>query len=730
MLNGKNVFWLGVLSLALTGAVTAQPADRARENDSFILAANKVSAKYTATYLGNGNLGVSSSQLGTLPTHSYMAWIYEHYPGDVARNASLPGWNAINYFNGKNWLNDAKISSEILQDYRQTLDMYDAVLNTRYKWNDNGKITGVEAEAFVSRANPNLAVIRFEIIPNYSGKVKVDFPIHEWPEPQRMKLAKIADIKVKMINGLPDVWYPGHMKVEQHSANGRQQSAQESVVARPDGDTTQVAIACDMSWSKNVASPDINADTSDGNTFVSVSFDAKAGVRYTFYKYVGIVSSRESGDPLPDARRVASMAALAGYEKALTENEDAWHQLWKTDITITGNPQLQKVIHSSMFYLLCSARKGSDFGIPPMGLSSDGYYGHIFWDSDTWMFPPLLLMHPNIAKSMVMFRYKALPAAEANAKLNGYKGAMYPWESDENGEEACPKFAYQNALYENHVTGDVAFAQWQYFLATGDTAWLSDYGYPVIKATADFWKSRATFDPEKNRYDINKVVSVDEGLIGVNDDAYTNLVARRNLEIAMRAAELLRKPADPQWQQVAEKLYIPYDSTKHCYLTYENAPPQSLGAVVPLLYYPLELSVPENVKANDLTNALDFTKKNGSGVMMGITLYQIVAAEIQNRKLFDDFFNMSYKPYIRGAFNVFAETPENMSTNFLTGAGGFLQQVLFGYTGLRITEKGLVPKYKPMLPRGVREVTIRNIHFRGKLYDVVVKTGKTRLIEK
>ena len=727
MLNKNLILFSAVLFLALAGAATARQSEPTHVNSSFILTADNVSAKYTATYVGNGNIGIPSSQLGTLPTRSYMAWIYEHHPGDVARNASLPGWDAVNFFNGKNWLNNARISGSVLRSYRQTLDMYNGILETRYNWNDRGRMTEIESGIFVSRPNPNLAVMRFEATPRYSGMVKVDFPIHEWPEPKRMELAKIADIKVKMINGLPDVWYPGHMKVEQHSAVSRQQSAEESLVAVPDGDTSRVAIAADISWSENVGSPVIETGTPDGRTSVTVAFDAKAGERYVFYKYVGIVSSRESGDPLSQARQVASAAASEGYEKALMDNEDAWHKLWETDIILKGNPQLQKVIHSSIFYLLGSSRAGSDFGIPPMGLSSDGYYGHIFWDSDTWMFPPLLLMHPDIARSLVMFRHHALPAAEANARLNGYKGAMYPWESDENGNEACPKFAYQNALYENHVTGDVAFAQWQYFLATEDTAWLRRYGYPVIRETADFWVSRSTYDPADGKYNINHVVSVDEGLVGVNNDAYTNLVAIRNLQIADKAASLLREQPDPQWRNVAEKIYIPYDSTKHCYLTYENAPPQSLGAVVPLLYYPLELKVANDVKANDLKNALSFARKTGGGVMMGITLYQNVAAEIQNRQLFDDFFRMSFKPYIRGSFNVFSETPQNMSTNFLTGAGGFMQQVLFGYTGLRITEKGLVQEYKPMLPPGVSQVTIRNIHFRGKLYDVTVKNGKATL---
>ena len=729
MLSRKIIgfsLWLFVLTSLVSAQQTRGERSRTK---SFILSTKSVAQKYTSTYLGNGNISLSSSQLGTLPAHSYMAWVFDHYPGDVARIASLPSWNTVNFFDGKNWLNDAQKNTFF--DYHQILDMYNGVLETGYGWSNGGRKTYISILQFVSRSNPNLAVIDFAIKPTYSGKVKVSFPIREWPEPQRMALANDSDVKVQMVNELPNVWYPGHMNVEERSAVSGQLSANESVVAKPDNDSTQVAIDVEVSFPKELSNLHVDADTLQSGTTLDFTFDAQAGKSYTFYKFVGIVSSREAENPLEAAEHAASKAKAESFDKVLKEHERGWHDLWKTNITIQGNPELQKVIHSCMFYLLCSERAGSDFGIPPMGLSSDGYYGHIFWDSDTWMFPSLLLTHPDIAKSMVMFRYKALPAAEANAKLNGYHGAMYPWESDENGNEACPKFAYQNALYENHVTGDVAFAQWQYFLATEDTAWLRSYGFPVIKETAEYWTTRATPDPAKDRYNINHVVSVDEGLVGVNNDSYTNLVARRNLEIATKAASLLGEQADPKWKEIAQKLYIPYDSTKHYYLTYENAPPKVLGAVVPLLYYPLELNVPDKVKANDLTNAYDYTEKVGgwNGIMMGIALYQNVAAEIKNRKLFDEFFKFSYKPYLRGPFNVLAETPTNMSTNFLTGAGGFLQQVLFGYTGLRITENGLVKKYSPMLPKGVKEVTITNLKFRGKYYDVVVKGGTTKLTQ-
>lgn len=700
------------------------------QQKSFILTANSITAKYTSTYLGNGNVGVASSRLGTSPTHSYMAWIYEHHPGDVARIASLPAWDAVNFFDGHVWLNDVQPTKTAIADYRQVLDMYNATLTTAYRWNDGKRAASISIVSFVSRNNPNLAATAFTLTTHYAGAAKISFPITQWKPPHRVALAEDSTIRIVMVNGLPNVWYPGHMAIKSRGASHGDNSGGYWATASPDGNPARVAIAARVTWSSRLEGESVSVDTASQGSAVTISFRAKTGKTYRFYRYVGIYSTHESNKPLKEARQTAQLAASQGYRTTLERHEAAWHRLWKTDITLTGNGSLQKVVHSSMYYILSSARAGSDFGIPPMGLSSDGYYGHIFWDSDTWMFPTLLLMHPQIAKSLVMFRYKALPAAEANARLNGYKGAMYPWESDENGNEACPKFAYQNALWENHVTGDVAFAQWQYYLATENKSWLEHYGYPVIKETADFWDSRCKYNPSNNTYNIDHVVSVDEGLIGVNNDAYTNLVARRNLEIATRAAKLLGKKPDPMWTRVAGHMYIPYDSTKHCYLTYQNAPPQSLGAVVPLLYYPLELKVPNDVKRNDLINALHFMKKNGTGVMMGITLYQIVAAEIQNRQLFEDFFHMSYKSYIRGSFNVFAETPENMSTNFLTGSGGFLQQVVFGYTGLRITNNGLTKEFKPMLPTGVTSMKITNLHFRGKTYNVEVKNGKTELVQK
>jgi len=375
-------------------------------------------------------------------------------------------------------------------------------------------------------------------------------------------------------------------------------------------------------------------------------------------------------------------------------------------------------------------REGTDESIPPMGLSSAGYYGHVFWDADTWMFPPLLALHPAIARSMVGFRYRALTAARRNAQSHGYRGAMYPWESDELGDETTPRFAWQNALYENHVTGDIALAQWQHYLATGDSAWLARYGYPVLAATADFWASRASFDTSTGRYDIHHIVSVDEGLIGIGNDTYTNAIARKNLELAVLASRRLGRAPDPKWARVATRLYVPYDSAGEYHPTYEGAPPETRGSVVPLLAYPLALPMSERAKRNDLDAAIGRLLKEGAGAMMTTTLYPAIAAELGDRALVDTLLPLSYRSHLRPPFLVLAETPTNQAVNFLTGAGGFLQQVVFGYTGLRFDESGLRAAFRPVLPSRITRLVLRNVSVRGRRYDVVVERDTARFVSR
>jgi trehalose/maltose hydrolase-like predicted phosphorylase len=708
-------------ALAVAALPAQQTAPTAR--DSTFDLSTEDPHRSPSPFIGNGRLGVVIPALGVGASPSIMAGMYEEAPGDVPRIVAVPAWNAIEVFNGRRWL-EAKAAGDTITAYRQVLDMRKGTARTSYYWTDGPRLMSVRVETFISRAAPRLSAIRLSLAPQYRGHLRVRFAIVGWPAPRRLALATLekADPEWKPA----DIWYPGHMLVRSRAATRMPGGARLSVTSTPEGrPTTSLAQAAVVTWGKELPGVTVRTTAAGDTARVEIAFDGSRGHAYTFTQIVSNASSAEGPQPMSRATRQAQTGRARGYDALAADNARAWRRRWETDIEITGNPELQRVVRSMLFYLLCSADAGTRLGIPPMGLSSAGYYGHIFWDSDTWMFPSLLATHPDVAHSLVSFRSRTLPAAQANAQANRYRGAMYPWEADERGRETTPHFAVQNARSEIHVTGDVALAQWQYYLATGDSAWLAREGYPVIRETADFWVSRATVDSTTGKYHIKNVVSVSEGLIGVSDDAYTNAVARKNLEIASLASKRLGDAADPRWEQVAAKLHMPYDSVSEFFRTYEGAPDSTLGDVTPLLAYPLGVPMSERAKRAQLEQAARRLLAEGPGAMMGSTLLSVDAAELGDRALIDSLLPHSYQGHLKGPFLMLSETPSNDAVNFVTGAGGFLQQVIYGYTGLRLRDGGLEPAFPAILPSKITRLALRNVYSRGKRYDVVVdSTGR------
>ena len=709
---------LSVLSVFFGVPLLAQQPD-----SSFMLVSNDPS-RSPSPFIGNGRLGVVVPPLGIGPAPTFLAGLYENAPRDIPRIVGLPTWTAIGIHDGERWLDTDSSGIRSVGKYRQIVDMRTGHARTTYDWIDGGRRTSIDVGMFVSRADPRLAALRLRVTPHQAGPMRTRFTILGWPPPKRLPLATLerADTAWKPA----DIWYPGQAAVRARNATRRSNSARLTMESNPVGRPTIVAQAATVAWDRPGATV---ATTSRGDTaMVEVSFEAGPEQTYNFTLMATVVTSTEGTKPMVRASQDLDAALRQGYEKDSTDNAAAWARRWETDIVIEGNPELQRVVHSMLFYLLCSADSGTRLGIPPMGLSSGGYYGHIFWDSDTWMFPSLLLTHPDIAHSLVAFRARTLRAAVENAQANGFRGAMYPWEADEQGHETTPYFAVQNARSEIHVTGDVAQAQWQYYLATGDSAWLAREGFPVIRATADFWVSRATRDAATGRYHITNVVSVSEGLIGVKDDAYTNAVARKTLQIATVASRRVGQTADPKWTEIARKLHLPLDSASGFYRTYEGAPDSTLGDVTPLLAYPLEISMSARAKRAHLDQAVKQLLTGGEGAMMGSTLLSVGAAELGDRAMMDSLLPRSYREHLKGPFLMLSETPTNDAVDFVTGAGGFLQQVIYGYTGLRFGGRGVAPKFAPILPSSVRRLVLRNVSFGGKRYDVVVDSTGRKII--
>ena len=714
------------VALAVTAAPLAAQATPDSAPDSTFLLAARDPARAPSPFIGNGHVGVVVPPLGLGPSYSTVAGLYEHGPGDVPRIVATPAWNAIRIFDGERWLDATPPPDGSIDGYEQLVDMRTGTARTTYDWVGGDRRTSVLVETFVSRAAPRLAAVRLELTPHQAGRMRVRFALAGRPPPRRLALARLARAEPDWKPA--DIWYPGHMVVRTRAASAGPGLGKLSLTATPVGRPTVLAQAAEVTWPRDLAAADPRAAAAGDTAMVEIAFDAVPGRRYDFTQLVALVTSSQTVRPLAVATRRAAEGRARGYARLSADNAAAWARRWETDIVLDGDPALQRAVRSMLFYLLCSADSGTALGIPPMGLSSAGYYGHVFWDSDTWMFPALVLTHPDVARSLVTFRSRTLPAARANARANGYRGAMYPWEADELGNETTPRFAIQNARSEIHVNGDVALAQWQYYLATGDSSWLAREGFPVIRETADFWVSRATRDSARDLYHIRDVVSVAEGLIGVSDDAYTNAVARKNLEIATAAGVRLGLPTDPRWTEVATRLHMPIDSASHFFRTYEGAPDSTLGVITPLLTYPLGVRMSDRAKRTHLDQAVGRLKAEASGAMMGITLLSVVAAELGDRRLVDSLLPISHQRHMRGPFLMLSETPANDAVNFVTGAGGFLQQVIFGYTGLRLGGRGLEPAFPAVLPSRITRLRLRNLHVHGKRYDVVVDSSGRRLL--
>ena len=704
----------------------AQGASLDSAQDSTFLLATTDPSRAPSPFIGNGHVGVIIPALGIGASRSLVAGMYEHADDDVPRIAAAPAWNAIDVFDGEHWLAATPLPDITLDAYHQIIDMRSGLARTGYDWIDGPRRTSVRVETFISRADPYRAAIRLVLAPQTPGRLLVRIALAGWPPPQRLALAKL--IRAEPGWGPSQLWYPGHMRVRTRSATQTATGARLTMTATPEGRSTTLAEAATVAWEHDLPHASARTVARGDTAMVELSFDASPGASYTITEVVSIVPSTTSSHPAARAARDAAAARALDFDSLAARSAAAWRRLWNTDIEIDGDPALQRIVRSMLFYLLCSADSGTGLAIPPMGLSSAGYYGHVFWDSDTWMFPALLLTHPAIAHSLVAFRAHSLRSAEANARANGFRGAMYPWESDELGHETTPRFAAQNAHSEIHVTGDVALAQWQYYLATGDSAWLAREGFPVIRATANFWVSRATYDSVRDRYDIRDVVSVAEGLVGVTDDAYTNAVARRNLQIATAASAQLGVHADPRWATVAGKLHLPFDTASQFFRTYEGAPDSTLGVITPLLSYPLAVPMSDRARRSALEQAVRRLSEEASGAMMGITLLSVNAAELGDHALVDSLLPYSYQGHLRGPFLMLSETPTNNAVNFLTGAGGFLQQVIFGYTGLRLDTSGLDAQFPPVLPSHIRRLVLHALHVRGRLYDVVVDSAGRRVM--
>ena len=287
-------------------------------------------------------------------------------------------------------------------------------------------------------------------------------------------------------------------------------------------------------------------------------------------------------NPAGPARDALTAALAQGWRAVLAAHESAWTTRWQeSGVEVAGDEAARQALRFAVYHLVSAANPADErVSVGARALTGDAYLGHVFWDTEIYLLPFYILTWPEAARALLMYRHHTLPAARARAASLGWRGAMYAWESADTGAETTPDHILDregktvpvlSGRQEHHITADVAHAVWHYWHATHDDEFLRGPGAEILVETARFWASRTVPGADGRRH-IRRVIGPDEYHEGVDDNAFTNVMARRNLCRAAEAAELLqaRWPADwaqlgvgaaevAQWREVAAALVTGFD---------------------------------------------------------------------------------------------------------------------------------------------------------------------------
>ena len=654
--------------------------------DPWKIKADKIDpSNYYGVTVANGMIGIVSSPEPFKVKDVVLAGAYDLYGRGRVSNF-LRSFNLLNMYlevDGK------RLDSRSVSNFQQELDMKHANFTSRFDYGD---------KASVSYTYYSLRHLPFTVLMDISITAKKDIDI------TGASVMEAPDALKDVQNYYNEIDRP-HVVI----------SLLTSSAKSPTGKLLMCASNTFLFTEPHGQEPRVIHEMWDNNMhLMKFSKKIKAGETYRFSIAGSSITSAHHDDPLNEAERLTIYAKLEGRDRLVNFHNKAWDDLWQSDIVIEGDDQSQQDIHSMLYHLYSFTREGTALSPSPMGLSGLGYNGHVFWDTELWMFPALLVLHPEIAKSMVEYRYQRLEAAKRNAFANGFKGAMFPWESAETGVEETPVWALSGP-FEHHITACVSIAAWNYYCVTQDKNWLRERGWPILSATADFWASRV----ERNgpgKYEIKNVVAADEWAENVDNNAFTNAAAKSNLQNATEAAKILGIVPDPDWMNVANNIPI---------LKLENGVTSEHAgyhgekikqADVNLLAYPLKQITDVNQVRKDLEYYETRIPDEGTPAMTQ-AIFTLLYSRLGDKEKAWHWFKDAYVPNLNPPFRVLAETKGGTNPYFSTGAGGILQSVLMGFGGLDITPKGIV-QVKSVLPPQWKSLTIKGVGVEKKTYVI------------
>jgi kojibiose phosphorylase len=319
----------------------------------------------------------------------------------------------------------------------------------------------------------------------------------------------------------------------------------------------------------------------------------KKGETVTIRKFFTLYTSRRVKPHELKRQCVGALkkARRTGMKRLFEDHKRVWAKRWRrANVDIEGDIAADQALRFNIYHLIIAGNKrNDDVSIGARTLSGEAYRGHVFWDAELFITPFFIYAFPKMARNQLMYRYNRLNAAKAIAASKGFKGALYPWESADTGEECTPSWAkdFDGTIirittldYEHHIVADIAYAIDHYTRATGDLDFMCKYGLEMLIETARFWADRVKFNKARKRYEIHDAMGPDEFHERVNNSSYTNMMAQWNLQAAAswhkkiydkyprRLAALARrlcfKPREvKEWHKVATKMYIPFNKKKN-----------------------------------------------------------------------------------------------------------------------------------------------------------------------
>ncbi|MDC1379804.1 glycoside hydrolase family 65 protein [Algibacter sp.] len=658
------------------------------QNDGWHIS-TKENLDYTGIAIANGRIGMLSSSKPLQIQHVVLNNVYDVDP-NLKVSQILHG---MNFGNLDLYIDGEKITEDNISNWQQTMNMKSAALTTNFEYKDKAIISStvyaLRNMQYTGYIDISVQAIK-EIDVKITGKILTP---KEYQTPKNT-FQILRDVETTM----PIL-----------------QSVAKSPFGKHLVSTSGTFIWHKINSSREHQRPELNHKViSDYENTLSFDYSINKNESLDFAWTGAQCTSKDFSDPKSESERMVIFNLLNSKEVLLAQHRTRWNKLWQGDIIIEGDLQSQQDVRLALYHLYAFGRGDSDLSIAPMGLSlQTPYNGHIFWDTELWMFPPLLMFNQDIARSLVNYRFDRLKAAKKKALNYGYQGAMFPWESDDTGEEATPPFALTGP-FEHHITADIAIAFWNYYRVTQDEKWLTEKGYPLMKEVADFWVSRVTANNDGS-YSINNVVGANEFAPNVNDNAFTNGAAITALEFTTKAAREIGIAPNPEWQMVSEKIKILklQDGTTKEHENYNGEIIKQ--ADVNLLSFPLNIINDKESIIKDLKYYEPKLSKDGPA--MGKSIFSVLYAKQGDITNAYRLFKESYVPNQQAPFGALSEVATSNFSYFATGAGGMLQSVLFGFGGLDITDEGIIQK-NPILPKEWKSLTITGVGANKKTYRI------------